>query len=311
MDRIFASGASGSAPAVPASPSSGYPTAGNPGTGTPATKPGPYWYHMIVEKMMSIISAAGIAPSQGNLTQLLMALRSAGVFQTLAQFDNSTKVATTAFVAQNGVRFSDFGSVPGGNFTFALTDLPKIIAVLANGQTVTLPPVTNAHLGYSFRLFVYPGTSYSITVQSNVGAQISTPTLLLSSITVSACGYVDFVWEGASTNHWEASGVGLLAYTPDFAATLSSTGQQRLPGGFVLKWGAYNLGPLAASASSSGAVLFPAAFPASCFAAALITADKLILTGTNGFSASQISGNFLNNFTTPQNMAGTYFAIGK
>lgn len=74
MDRIYASGAAGSAPSVPASPSSGYPTAGNPGTGTPATKPGPYWYHMIMEELMAIIAAGGITPAPGTLNQVKQAL---------------------------------------------------------------------------------------------------------------------------------------------------------------------------------------------------------------------------------------------
>jgi len=74
MDRIYASGAAGSAPSVPASPSSGYPTAGNPGTGTPATKPGPYWYHMVMEELMAIITAGGIAPAPGALNQVKLAL---------------------------------------------------------------------------------------------------------------------------------------------------------------------------------------------------------------------------------------------
>lgn len=98
MDRIYSSGAAGSAPSVPASPSSGYPTAGNPGTGTPATKPGPYWYHMIMEELMAVIVAAGITPASGTLNQLLQALRAAGVFVTQAVSDDSTKVATTAWV---------------------------------------------------------------------------------------------------------------------------------------------------------------------------------------------------------------------
>lgn len=74
MDRIYASGASGSAPSVPASPSSGYPTAGNPGAGTPATKPGPYWYHMVMEELMAIITAGGVTPAPGALNQVKQAL---------------------------------------------------------------------------------------------------------------------------------------------------------------------------------------------------------------------------------------------
>lgn len=117
MDRAYSSGAAGSAPSAPASPSIGYPTAGNPGVGTPPTKPGPYWYHMIMEELLGVISAAGITPAPGNLTQLLTALRSAGVFQTQATNDSSTKVATTAF-ANPGAQLSTSGyqKLPSGLF---------------------------------------------------------------------------------------------------------------------------------------------------------------------------------------------------
>lgn len=75
MDRSYASGAAGSAPAAPASPSIGYPTKGNAGAGTPATKPGEYWYYMITEEMLSVISEAGIAFDQTKIDQLLKAIR--------------------------------------------------------------------------------------------------------------------------------------------------------------------------------------------------------------------------------------------
>lgn len=75
MDRKYASGAAGSPPSPPASPSSGYPTAGNPGSGTPATKQGPYWYHMIMEELMAIVTAGGITPDQSSLNQVYSALQ--------------------------------------------------------------------------------------------------------------------------------------------------------------------------------------------------------------------------------------------
>lgn len=77
MDRAFASGSSGTPPGAPASPSIGYPTAGNPSGGTPATKPGPYWYHMITEELRAIVAAAGLTPAQGTLDQVLQALPAA------------------------------------------------------------------------------------------------------------------------------------------------------------------------------------------------------------------------------------------
>lgn len=77
MDRAFASGSSGTPPSAPGSPSIGYPTAGNPGGGTPPTKPGPYWYHMITEELRAIVSAAGLTPAQGTIDQVLQALPNA------------------------------------------------------------------------------------------------------------------------------------------------------------------------------------------------------------------------------------------
>lgn len=74
-NRSFESGAGASAPTAPASPSSGYPQKGNPGTGTPATKPGPYWYHQMGEEVRSVIAAAGITPSNTDLTQLSKAIQ--------------------------------------------------------------------------------------------------------------------------------------------------------------------------------------------------------------------------------------------
>ena len=74
MDRAFSSGSSASPPAAPANPSVGYATSGNPGTGTPATKPGAYWYHMVTEEMRQAISESGLAPSQLDLAQLAKAI---------------------------------------------------------------------------------------------------------------------------------------------------------------------------------------------------------------------------------------------
>lgn len=75
MDRAFASGASGSAPSAPSSPSIGFPTSGNAGTGIQATKPGAYWYHMVTEEILSVVSEAGITFDQTKLDQLLKAIR--------------------------------------------------------------------------------------------------------------------------------------------------------------------------------------------------------------------------------------------
>lgn len=97
-NRKFQSAASVNPPAAEASPSIGYPTDGNPATATPATVPGAAWFHQLGEELRSLQLAAGLTPSNSDLTQLLQALRSSGVFQTQSVGDQTTKAATTAFV---------------------------------------------------------------------------------------------------------------------------------------------------------------------------------------------------------------------
>ncbi|NVF16008.1 tail fiber protein [Vreelandella maris] len=80
VDRVYERNASDSAPQPPADPSSGYPTAGNPAQGVPATQPGPYWYHMITESLRRVVVEAGLTPDHEDLDQLLGAIKSSGQF---------------------------------------------------------------------------------------------------------------------------------------------------------------------------------------------------------------------------------------
>ncbi len=75
MDRAYSAGAIGTPPTAPVSPSIGYPTSGNPGSGVAATRPGPYWFHMITEELRALIVAAGLTPAQGTLNQVLLSIQ--------------------------------------------------------------------------------------------------------------------------------------------------------------------------------------------------------------------------------------------
>lgn len=197
MDRIYASGAAGSAPSVPASPSSGYPTAGNPGSGTPATKPGPYWYHMVMEELMAVILAGGITPAPGTLNQVLQALRSAGVFQTPAQFDSSTKAATTAFVQR---ALGNMQGVIAMTANLALTQAQvgaMVEATGAGGYTLTLCSTTGIGGG---AFAIYNNCSSAITVSAAGGQNINVGTANVSSFSLPSGGTAWLVTDGVS---WE------------------------------------------------------------------------------------------------------------
>ena len=57
--------------------SRGYPTSGNPKTGTPATKPGAAWYFLIDQMRLSLLEECGIDPAQPpSTTEYLQALQS-------------------------------------------------------------------------------------------------------------------------------------------------------------------------------------------------------------------------------------------
>ena len=74
MDRSFYSGAIGTPPSAPASPSIGYPQPGDALIATPPTKPGHYWYYMITEELRKLITKAGLTPSASNVNQVAAAL---------------------------------------------------------------------------------------------------------------------------------------------------------------------------------------------------------------------------------------------
>lgn len=166
MDRAYSSGAVGTPPAAPASPSIGYPTAGSVGGGIPTTKPGAYWYYMIAEELMSVIGAAGVTPDKANLAQLLAALRSTGVFQTPAQFDSSTKAATTEFVKASGYTYAQMVQFAAGPVALGASHCGKLID-LASAYTgaVTLPAATGLVDGAV--IHIWSGSNASVTVQSN------------------------------------------------------------------------------------------------------------------------------------------------
>ena len=81
--RKYQSGAVATPPNAPSTPSTGYPTNGNPGSGVNATQPGEHWFYKIGEELRAVITGASLTPTDSDLSQLFKAIKSiASAFKT-------------------------------------------------------------------------------------------------------------------------------------------------------------------------------------------------------------------------------------
>lgn len=284
MDRTYLSGAAGSPPAVPGAPSSGYPTAGNPSTGTAATKPGPYWYHMIMEELLAVISAAGITPNQGTLTQLRDALRSAGLFQTPAQFDNTTKAATTAFVKTKGLECSAIRVLSGAATLTAADAGSEVYCGSPGSYAVTLPAISALPDGAMIKFCAFYG---GITIARAGGDSIFIGNAS-SAVTSLALGIGDtLTLVKASTGWLIVDGAAQLKYSSVFGASLIVNGYQKLPSGLIFQWGDVSTN------NGTGTWTFPIAFPNNCLQVFVgqdnTEPSKTVAASRNGATSALIS----------------------
>lgn len=98
MKSSWIAGAAGSPPATPGSFSNGYPTDGNPGTATPPTEPGAWWFYMTTQEIVNAITAAGLTPSATTLTQLTAAINALAAAAAPVQSVNGRTGAVTGVV---------------------------------------------------------------------------------------------------------------------------------------------------------------------------------------------------------------------
>lgn len=136
-------------PTAPAAPSAGYPTDGNPSTGTAATVPGARWFYELQQELGELLADAGITPATATLTQVRDAIRSLGgalphaalQFPTIATANN---VLTVTPSAVGGL---------GGRVSLAGGDLVSLAEDLGSGlgrmRTWTVPAYVSPDLAVS------------------------------------------------------------------------------------------------------------------------------------------------------------------
>ena len=113
MRRRYKANAAASPPSASDLTSDGYPSEGDSSSGIQATVPGPYWFHLVTEAIVSVVEHATLVPDDAA-TQFLDALKALLALRaplaspeftgtptapTPSEGDDSTRIATTAFVA--------------------------------------------------------------------------------------------------------------------------------------------------------------------------------------------------------------------
>ncbi|MEW9901045.1 hypothetical protein ABWL39_20720 [Chitinivorax sp. PXF-14] len=282
MQRVKRSTAVAVLPAAPAGGTPGYFANPNPGGGVPATVPGYEWFNSVQEEICAIIAAAGIALDVNNPAQLLAALRSAGVFQTAAQNDDSTKAATTGFVRRAGVQMANVNAITG-NTTLTAANANQFFQLnpSAAGVTVTLPLANTCPNG---TIALFQNTSnYPVTIAKQ-GADAIFTSLNLSSIVVTPGDSVMLVTNSAGL--WLLFGGSTqLANSPSagvFGASLSANGYKKGPAGEIDQWVYAATGT---SVAGSMMVTLPVAFPAAILSTVACSAN-----GANPATAVGVGG---------------------
>ena len=135
------SGAVDSPPDTSTLTSKGYPTSGDPKTGTPATKPGAAWYYLQDQMRNSVIDAAGMALAEPpSATQFLEALRS---MAWLA--DNTIAGGKIADASITGAKLAA-KTVAEGNLADLSVSTAKLAAGSVTGNKIAQRAVDGARL---------------------------------------------------------------------------------------------------------------------------------------------------------------------
>lgn len=280
MDRVYESGASATPPTPPAIPSTGYPSRGNASTGAMPTVPGPYMMHQLVEEIMAVTSAAGIAPDKLVLNQLKQAL------------DNL--YARRRFPASYGIAILV-------SSTLSAADYGKWFEIQTAGITITLPPLASVPAGtvYTFKAnagATLKGNGAELIVGSNPAVGANTRAMLIGET-------LDMVSNGANGWYVLSNGFGQDSFgsTPNI---------QRLPNGNIRQWG---ISPVIASGVNQ-VITFPLAFPNSVVAVNSTYVDGASDRPVGSIVNPQIRGFTSANFTLRNlsTIANQYFwdAVG-
>jgi hypothetical protein len=183
--------------------------------------------------------------------------------QSPAQFDNSLKLATTAWVKANGESFSGVVGIGVSSSLTASAHLGAFLFITVASTTQTLPPISSAPSGSTVTIAAPVGAIVKGNAAESINSQYSAPA---NTFALAAGEVAQFVSNGAG---WYVA-----SYTGTFAASIGASGYQKLPSGLIIQWGA------ASTTSGNANMTFPIAFPNACRSVVAIE------SGAAGWSAS-------------------------
>lgn len=220
---------------------------------------------------------------------------------TPAQFDNTQKLATTAFVKRQGMAFAfqvnisaattftaanHIGAMILGNQSSAVTHTLPVASTVAAGGCIALQ---NAGIGVvtvqrqgTDLIYVGAGSNTSITIQPG-----------------------EFVLLETDGYNWSASGTGVLYLSGSFAGNkIATQGYQKLPNGLIFQWGQ---GLFSAAPGNVQTPTFAIAFPNACLLAWATNASS---TGAGGSAQPPSVGAVVLSTTQVQIQQHTNVAYG-
>jgi hypothetical protein len=179
---------------------------------------------------------------------------------TQAQFNNTTRLATTEFV-QRALGNESGVVIVAANRIMTAADAGKYLFTNANSVVYTLPDPAGLALGTKFRI-----TQGNLTSGGSINAPGS---VTIGNITdggtvssVSLAQSTEYVLTVVSATAYQIT---RISAGGAFTQSIAANGWQRLPSGLIIQWGRLTSG----IATGNNSVTLPIAFPNAVFSAAV------------------------------------------
>jgi len=248
----------------------------------------------------------GSTVTDGGVTWIVRDLRVAD-----AQFDASTKIATTSFV-QRALGNNQGWKTISADTVLTGADAGKVIGISSNTTsdiTITLPAASSVPIGAVFK-FASNSTAKTITIKTSGSDTITAGYQNGSYVPVTSISMTGLQATAelacATTDGWFlVSGTSQLKASEYFKCSLGSNGYQKLPSGLILQWGMITPSTI----NTQTQFTFPIAFPTGglvLIAAAYSGGTTFV--GAQGYVVNATTGSVMNTATST---VVCWLAIGK